>query len=91
MSFTDTDADDADIETGNMLIMMYAHARVSGDGTLLAQHVRTAPRVHRPPKSQSSLFIVQPHETVGRLLGQQFSDVRQPVRLVFLFVLVGSA
>ncbi len=22
-----------------MLIMMYAHARVSGDGTLLAQHV----------------------------------------------------
>ena len=27
-------------ETGNMLIMMYAHAKFSGDGTLLVQHVR---------------------------------------------------
>ena len=27
-------------ESGNMVIMMYAYARTSGDGTLLARHVR---------------------------------------------------
>ncbi|KAI0705121.1 hypothetical protein C8T65DRAFT_740959 [Cerioporus squamosus] len=31
-------------QSGNMLIMMYAHARVSGDGTLLARHYDTAKR-----------------------------------------------
>ncbi|RPD75342.1 hypothetical protein L226DRAFT_534905 [Lentinus tigrinus ALCF2SS1-7] len=31
-------------QTGNMLIMMYAHARVSGDGTLLAQHYNLTKR-----------------------------------------------
>lgn len=28
--------------TGDMLIMALAHAQVSGDGSLLVQHVRTA-------------------------------------------------
>ncbi|KAI0705087.1 hypothetical protein C8T65DRAFT_240266 [Cerioporus squamosus] len=31
-------------QSGNMLIMMYAHARVSGDGSLLKQHYDTAKR-----------------------------------------------
>ncbi|KAH9942450.1 uncharacterized protein BXZ73DRAFT_41115 [Epithele typhae] len=31
-------------QSGNMLIMMYSHARFSGDGTLLAQHYATAKR-----------------------------------------------
>ncbi|TFK89099.1 DUF1793-domain-containing protein [Polyporus arcularius HHB13444] len=31
-------------QSGNMLIMMYAHARVSGDGTLLAQHYNLTKR-----------------------------------------------
>lgn len=31
---------DGDTETGNMLIMLYAHARFSGDGSLLQKHVR---------------------------------------------------
>ena len=29
-------------ESSTMLIMMYAYARVTGDGSLLAQHVRDA-------------------------------------------------
>ena len=28
-------------ETGNMLIMTYAHARASGDGSLIQRYVRT--------------------------------------------------
>ena len=28
-------------ETGNMLIMTYAHARASGDGSLISRYVRT--------------------------------------------------
>ncbi|TFK92712.1 hypothetical protein K466DRAFT_581623 [Polyporus arcularius HHB13444] len=31
-------------QSGNMLIMMYAHARVSGDGSLLSRHYDTAKR-----------------------------------------------
>ncbi|RPD76749.1 hypothetical protein L226DRAFT_611194 [Lentinus tigrinus ALCF2SS1-7] len=31
-------------QSGNMLVMMYAHARVSGDGSLLAQYYSTAKR-----------------------------------------------
>ena len=27
------------VETGNMLIMTYAHARASGDGSLISQYV----------------------------------------------------
>ncbi len=30
---------DGDAETGNMLIMLYAHARFTGDGSLLLKHV----------------------------------------------------
>jgi len=28
-----------DVETGNMLIMTYAHARASGDGSLISRYV----------------------------------------------------
>ena len=62
-----------------MLIMMYAHARVSGDGTFLAQHVcRT--NVHF---WMVLIFrIVQHFQAMGRLSYQQYVDIIQPVRLV---------
>lgn len=31
---------DLGTESGNMLIMLYAHARFSGDGSLIQRHVR---------------------------------------------------
>lgn len=32
-------------QSGNMLIMTYAHARVSGDGSVAARHVRSIRRM----------------------------------------------
>ena len=53
---------DRELESGNTLIMMYAHARVSGDGTLLSRHVRA----HRGTVGCSAILTFMQYDTAKR-------------------------
>ena len=67
-------------ESGNMLIMLLAQARASGDGSLLAQHVRSVLAVwHRPCLTDVSK--VQSDEAMGRLPCPELAHAAEPVCL----------
>ncbi len=61
------------LESGNMLIMTLAHARVSGDGTLIGSYVRFHPvssAVHAPC-AHAMASVVRAAQEMGRLSRQQ--------------------
>lgn len=54
-----------------MLIMSLAHARASGDGSLINLHVCTHICIH---STGTDISVVQPIERVGKLSHQQYLD-----------------
>ena len=62
-----------------MIIMAYAHARISGDGTLLVQYVRrSAFLLH--DRSDSLMGTVRSADDMGGLPCREHEDTFQPVR-----------
>ena len=62
-----------------MLVMMHAHARISGDGILLSQYVRSA---LFDVCSNNVFPAVRPSEALGRLSGSERFVPEEPVRIL---------
>lgn len=63
---------DTIIESGNMLIMLYAHARFSGDGSLIQLIHRHVRECSYSPSAEA--YITDPYSTTLRSNGQTISS-----------------